>query len=291
MNCTLITNNVPSWNKLVMDIFHSLLLGTVQGLTEFLPVSSSGHLVIFQNLLGMHEPEMLFDTALHFGTLLALFIVFRNDVAELITSFFRILFVKKNASITASYGTDETTRLLVLIVVGTVPTVLLGFCFKDLFERLFSSVSVVGCTLLITGALLWFTKYRTSTTKTVMQMTIYHALVIGFIQGLAITPGISRSGSTIAVALFLGIERETSGRFSFLLSMPAVLGATILNFSAATVTTSEIIPIALGTAAAVITGWISLVFLLKLIRQGRFHFFAPYCFSIGMAALFYSLFS
>ena len=273
-----------------MDMGHSIFLGIVQGLTEFLPVSSSGHLVLFQNLLGVHGAELLFDTALHFGTLLALCMVFRKDIAGLLRSFLRLCSPAQLRALPGRYRSDETTRLLILIIIGSVPTVLIGLAFKDLFERLFSSLQVVGCTLMITGALLWLTRRCANTSRDILQMTAFQALAIGFVQGLAITPGISRSGSTIAVALLLGIGRETSGRFSFLLSMPAILGATLLGFGSTAVTSAELYTIAAGTGAAVITGYLSLVLLLKVIRKGRFYLFAPYCLLAGLAALACSLY-
>ncbi len=268
-----------------MSIWQAIFLGAIQGLTEFLPVSSSGHLVLFQHLMGIREPELLFDTALHFGTLLALLIVFRQDVLHLLRTFLSLFSPRQLKMLPERYRQDENVRLLVLIVVGTIPTVALGVAFKDLFEQLFSSVGVVGFTLCITGTLLLFTRKFPGGRRDIMQVVLLQALVIGFVQGLAITPGISRSGSTIAIALFLGIERETSGRFSFLLSLPAVFGATLLNFSTTMVPDHQVSAIVLGTLAALITGYVSLVFLLKLIKRGKFYLFAPYCFLAGGVAL------
>lgn len=271
-----------------MNLLQSFILGIVQGLTEFLPISSSGHLVFLQNFFGIRGPELLFDTALHFGTLIALILVFKKDIAELISSFLTLSSPANLKKIKILYRQDHTTRLLILILIGTIPTVVIGLLFKDIFEKLFSSITIVGFMLLLTGGLLWITKYFKNNSKHILQATIYHALIIGFIQGLAITPGISRSGSTIAVALFLGIERETSGRYSFLLSMPAILGATILNFASATVAAGELYNIMIGMAAAIVTGYVSLKFLLKLIKKGRFYFFSPYCVIVGATALLYS---
>lgn len=268
-----------------MTLTQAIILGAVQGMTEFLPISSSGHLVIFQHLFGLREPALVFDTALHFGTLIALFAVFRADVGRLISSCGRLALPKNITRIPQLYRNEEETRMLLLILAGTIPTVCLGLFFKDLFESLFSSMRVVSFTLLITAAILWLTKYFQNTTRGVLQMTLLSAIIIGLAQGFAITPGISRSGATIAVALFLGVERETSGRFSFLLSMPAITGATLLNLSDARLSAAEGITLCAGTAAAIVTGYISLVFLLKVIKKGAFYLFAPYCCLAGATAL------
>ena len=266
-------------------MLHAIFLGILQGLTEFLPISSSGHLVIIQNLLGFSEPEVLFDTALHFGTLIAIIIVFRKDVTELLKTLFSFFSADKIRSLPSFYKNDETTRLLILIIVGTLPTVFIGLLFKDFIETLFSSVPVTGLMLLITGSFLWCTKYFGNTKKTILEMTLLNALIIGLVQGFAIAPGISRSGATIAFALFLGIERKSCGRYSFLLSLPAVLGATILNFSTNDFALNELVPIAVGTVFSLIAGYFSLVFLLKLIQKGKFYLFAPYCLILGIITI------
>ncbi len=281
----LVKNRYICYSLQTMTMLESIVLGAVQGLTEFLPISSSGHLVLFQNLFGITEPELLFDTALHFGTLLALLAVFYKDVVELLRTFVSLLAPSRLSSLPQRFQEDEQARLLILILAGTVPTVVIGFAFKDFFERLFSSVGLVGCTLLATGTLLLLTRSFQNTSTRIGRMAVWQAVLIGLAQGCAITPGISRSGATIAVALFLGIERETSGRFSFLLSMPAILGAVILNFSTTAMPDHGAGAVAAGAAAAFITGYVSLVFLLRVIRRGKFFLFAPYCFLLGIAAL------
>lgn len=268
-----------------MSIFEAIFLGVLQGLTEFLPVSSSGHLVLLQYLLGVDEPGLLFDTALHCGTLLAVLAVFRKDVLDLMKTFFSLCTPAAMKNFPARLGRDENARLLLLIIVGTVPTALIGLLFKDLVETMFTSVAVVGGSLLVTGMLLLATRWRCDTTITVQRMALWQALAIGLVQGLALTPGISRSGATIAVALFLGIERELSGRFSFLLCLPAILGALALN-AAGGMPVEQVLPTAAGTAAAALVGYLALVFLLRVVQQGRFYLFAPYCFALGAVALY-----
>ncbi len=272
-----------------MDNLHAIYLGIIQGLTEFLPISSSGHLVIFQKILGFNEPEVLFDTALHFGTLIAIIIVFRKEVLQLLSAFFKYFSAEKIINIRSDYENDETSRLLLLIIIGTIPTVIIGLVFKDFIESLFSSITVTGVMLVITSSFLWCTKYFKNTKKTILEMTILNALIIGIVQGFAIAPGISRSGITIAFALFLGIERGASGRYSFLLSLPAVLGATILNFSTCSFTLADLPPIVIGTLFSLIAGYFSLVILLKLIQKGKFYIFSPYCLVLGAITIFVSI--
>ncbi len=148
-----------------MDTLHAIFLGILQGLTEFLPISSSGHLVIFQHLLGINEPEVLFDTALHFGTLIAIIIVFKKDVLELIKSSIKLFSTDNIKNIGHLYKNDETTHLLMLIIFGTLPTVFIGLVFKDFIESLFTSITTTGFMLLITGSFLWATKYFSGTKK------------------------------------------------------------------------------------------------------------------------------
>ena len=210
---------------------------------------------------------------------------------QLLKSFYFLLSPSRLKEIKSYYSKDETTHLLVLIIVGTIPTAIIGVFLKDFLTPLFGSLGIVGCTLMITGILLAITRFISGTSKDILEISLFQAVLIGFVQGLAITPGISRSGSTIAVALFLGINRETSGRFSFLLSIPAILGATILNFGTGTIHSSDFLPLIFGTISAFVSGYISLTFLLRMIKKGRFHQFAPYCLVLGAATLCYAIVS
>ncbi len=273
-----------------MSLLESIFLGLVQGLTEFLPVSSSGHLVIFKNLIGLREPDLLFDTLLHFGTLIAVFVYFRKDIFELIKSFTILCTPSGFTKLPELYRNDAPTRMLLLIMVGTIPTVFIGFVFKDLIENLFGSILSVGIALLITASILFSTRFLNKTTVTILQMSLIHAVIIGIAQGLAITPGISRSGATIGIALLIGIERETSGRFSFLLAIPAIIGATVLHIFEGIGDFSGLLVMIPGVIAATLTGIASLAFLLSLIRNGRFYLFSPYCLAVGLFAIFYWLF-
>uniref|UniRef100_A0A832EA54 Undecaprenyl-diphosphatase n=1 Tax=Desulfacinum infernum TaxID=35837 RepID=A0A832EA54_9BACT len=266
-----------------MDTLSAVGLGVLQGLTEFLPVSSSGHLVIGQHLLGWQEPNLFFDVCLHVGTFLAVVVVFRRDIALLVHGGLGWLRRPLGGN---PYDRDESRRLFELVLFGTIPTVIIGFAFKDVFESLFASVRAVGFSLLITGTLLWLTR-RTASFRGwgPFDIRFRHAVLVGIAQALAITPGISRSGTTIAVALFLGFQREWAGRFSFLLFVPAVMGAITLELVKLRGVPDPFWPVVWGTAAAAVTGYVALRFLLAVVRHGRFHVFAPYCWALGIVCL------
>jgi undecaprenyl-diphosphatase len=204
-----------------INIPQSIFLGIVQGLTEFLPVSSSGHLVFFQSLFGLEEPLIFFDVMLHLGTLLAVVIYFRKDICEIVQGLGAVL--KKR------HKNPPQVKLFLLIVLASIPTGLMGILFKDWFESFFSKPKWVGGMLLITGSVLWLTRWAKKEGKPLGRMRWFDAILIGIAQGIAIIPGISRSGATISVGLFCGLDRELSGKFSFLLSIPAILGATLLD--------------------------------------------------------------
>lgn len=248
----------------------------VQGLTEFLPVSSSGHLVLGQRLLGFTEPALMFDIAVHVGTLVAVVGVFWRDLWSIL----RGLFVWDDDE------GREGRRLLWLVVLGSIPTAIIGLLFKDLFESMFSSLLTVGVALLITGWLLLATALVRSPGRPLERMGAWRALLIGLVQGLAITPGISRSGSTISVALLLGVNRRVAAHYSFVMSIPAILGALVLQLhELGAPTTAQLSPMIMGFITAAISGYLALRTLLKIVQAGAFHWFAPYCFAVGLLAL------
>lgn len=270
-----------------MEPAQAIALGLIQGLTEFLPVSSSGHLVLLQNLFGMNEPELLFDICLHVGTLVAVLLVFYREILHILATLVQIPALGRQAGgLKPLYETNADVRLCVLIILGSVPTAILGMFFKAGAEHIFGSVWVVGLMLLVTGTVVWCTRYAALQGRELLKTRPVDALVIGIIQGLAIIPGISRSGSTIATALFLGIDRELAGRFSFLLSIPAILGALVLGLDAEEMhTTIPVAMIALGTLISAIVGYLALKVLLGLVRRGQLSWFAPYCWVLGGIAL------
>lgn len=270
-----------------MNIVEAIVLGTVQGLTEFLPVSSSGHLVLFQNLFGLREPELLFDICLHVGTLSAVVIVFYREIMEIIKALLQLPTRMKTAGgIRRLCETDASIRMALLIVVGSIPTAIIGLLFKEITDQLFGSIAVVGCMLMATGTLLWLTRKISGEGRPVDQTTFKDALIIGIVQGLAILPGISRSGSTIATALFLGVDRKLAGRYSFLLSIPAIAGALVLGLDAPEMqTTIPLGTIIAGSVVSALVGWFALVVLLRVVDRGQLHLFAPYCWLVGIVTL------
>ena len=274
-----------------MNFFHAVTLGIVQGLTEFLPISSSGHLVLFQSLFGLKEPELLFDVAVHVGTLGAVCLFYFRDLKEIIRMLFsRSVWSNQGGRFGKRAGEIPQVRLFALIVVGTVPTVCLGIAFRPVAAILFSSIRIVGLMLLTTGLVLWLTRRTKKTGRGAGELTLRDAIYIGIIQGLAILPGISRSGSTIAMGLLRGIERETAARYSFLLSIPAILGALILTcIGISEATHHNNVGIILGGAlVAFLVGYFALKLLVYMVQKGSFFVFAPYCWFLGALCLVYS---
>jgi len=273
-----------------MDAFQAVILGIIQGLTEFLPVSSSGHLVLFQNLFGLKEPELLFDICLHVGTLIAVCIVFFQEIRAILWALIRLPGrIRTSGGLKPVFADDEEVRIAFLILAGSIPTAILGFLFHKISDQIFGTLWIVGAMLMVTGALLWLTRRLRMTGRSLLQVSIKDALLVGVVQGLAIIPGISRSGSTISIALLMGIDREVSGRYSFLLSIPAILGALMLAFDSALIRTSiSAEMILLGTVSAGIVGYGALKILLRMVKQGRLYCFAPYCWLMGAVALIWS---
>lgn len=269
----------------MIDWLEALVLGIVQGATEYLPVSSSGHLVIAQHLFGLEEPALFFDIVLHLGTLVAVVWYYRRDLVKLALETFEAL-----RELASGHSWKETLRsypgfrFALLIFVGTIPTAVIGIAFEDTFERLFESVRLVGLMLILTGTVLLLTRLARGGGRDAAEMRWPDALIIGVVQGMAITPGISRSGVTIAAALLLGIERETAARYSFLLSIPSILGALLLRMGGAEdgVGTAALV---VGFVAAALTGYLCLTLLVRLVKRGRLSWFAPYCFALGLLAL------
>jgi undecaprenyl-diphosphatase len=261
----------------------TIFLGIVQGLTEFLPVSSSGHLVIFKNLLGMKEPEILLDASLHLGTLIAVCIYFRKDLVNMVTELWSFVSPGSNKE-----GLKPNARLAMMVVLGTVPTAIIGLAFKDSIEKAFGSLFIVGIMLLITGVIVGITRFIPKAHCTATRVGPLIALAIGVAQGLAIMPGISRSGSTIVCALLLGLNRELAGRFSFLLAIPAILGAVVLQLDADAIQRVGVAPLILGLVSSGIIGFLALKLLMGIVKKGHFYYFAPYCWGLGLLTLYFS---
>ncbi|MDO9530155.1 MAG: undecaprenyl-diphosphate phosphatase [Syntrophales bacterium] len=269
-----------------MSPWEGIILGVIQGLTEFLPVSSSGHLVIAQSFMkGFRQPGVLFDVMLHFGTLLAVIFFLRRDLYEIVKAI-----VPKQPD-NVDYALISIRRkTAVLIGVGTIFTCIIGFALKDKVHILFESVNVVAFMLLVTGFLLFLSDKIKNTEKFEKDMTITDSIIIGIVQGIAIVPGISRSGSTIAFGIFRKLDRETAARFSFLLSIPAVIGAVILESRhIVSVPSSDLIIYIAGTIAALLTGFMSLKLLFLIIKKRGLSIFAYYCWFVGIATLLFNI--
>ena len=270
-----------------------IILGIIQGLTEFLPVSSSGHLVILKNFLQVEETHgALLEVMLHLGTLISIFAVFWRDILEIargvVISLLKLCSGGKPREIWAE---DHYTRLFLLIVIGTIPTGIIAILFEKKFEALFSQPILAAIAIMVTGLFLWFTKIYGTNNPGKKCIGIAHALIIGTVQGIAITPGISRSGSTISAAAYMGIERETSVRYSFLLCIPAIIGAVILQIKETSlIHEHNLIPLIIGTGVSTITGYFALRFLMRVVQRGRLYVFSYYCWGFGLvSAIFFMI--
>jgi undecaprenyl-diphosphatase len=273
----------------IMSLIQALFLGFIQGITEFLPVSSSGHLVIFQNIFGLKEHNLFFDVAVHFGTLLAVLIVLKQEVFSLLKGLLSLsVHIFKGRKNRLGEQDKAMARLAGLIVVGLIPTALIGFFFRNIIEVLFNSLLGVGCMLLITGIILWTTRMTGEGHKDTGSLSILDAIIIGFVQGLAIAPGISRSGSTIAFGLFRKVKKSAAVRFSFLLSIPAILGAMVLEWENPLLQQGELLNVLAGTVIAAIAGYICLKLLIRMVQKGHLYYFSPYCWAVGSAAIIFS---
>ncbi|MBW2206171.1 MAG: undecaprenyl-diphosphate phosphatase [Deltaproteobacteria bacterium] len=269
-----------------MSTFAAILLGIIQGLTEFLPISSSGHLVVFQNLLGYSEPELLFDSALHMGTLVAVCLYFRKDLELMFRDSwgFIIRWSKREVGFQQIKETPHV-GLTLAVIVGTLPTAVIGILFRSSIERLFGSVSFAALMLLCTGGILASSKWISPGKTRGKAPGLPGALLVGTAQGIAILPGISRSGTTIVCGMALGLSREMAARFSFLLSIPAIMGALTLQMSTEGLDSVGLLPLFMGFATSALVGLFALKLLMAMVRKGRLFYFAPYCFLVGLLIL------
>jgi len=269
-----------------LSLLEAVLLGIVQGLTEFLPISSSGHLVLGEFLLGVKFDDISFEVFLHFGTFLSVVIVFRRTIWSMLKAVWlkaKLIFVSDVA-----LSQSEDWHLFLLIIAGSIPAGIAGVLFKNYVEKSFSSVIFVAVMLLFTGTVLLLTQFFKATRA---KLTFSDALLVGLAQTLAMLPGISRSGLTISTGIFKGVERSKSAEFSFLLSLPAVLGACLLELREVLshANSCQDLKIYLtGAITAFVVGYLAIKFLLKVIRKGKFQYFAYYCFAVGLFFLIFS---
>ncbi|MEA1964025.1 MAG: undecaprenyl-diphosphate phosphatase [Candidatus Aerophobetes bacterium] len=259
-----------------MNISQTLILGAVQGATEFLPVSSSAHLVIMQHHLGFTRPLLLFDAFLHTSTLLAVLIYFRKEIYRIALSL--IKFKKRNS--------EEMLHLKMfyLIIIGTIPTLIIGLFLNRWIDTIFSSITLTSSMLIFTGILLCLGEKKRELSKGIKEIKTKNVLLIGLMQGIAIIPGVSRSGSTISVSLLQGIKKELAFRYSFLLSIPVISGALTVELREAFLEGSlphNLLPWLGGALSAFIIGYLSLLLLKNVILKKKLFLFACYCWIVG----------
>lgn len=267
-----------------MTVYQAILLGIIQGLTEFLPVSSSGHLVLFSQLFAIQESSLIFEVTVHVGTLLAVLAVFKSEVQLLLVSFFKL--IRRPQQARELVRQDAGCRLLAGIVLGTIPAVAVAWVLKDRIEQLFSSSLFVGVMLIVTGFILYAAE-RSVPRRTGSSPSLVDAFLIGCGQAAAILPGLSRSGTTIAVGRFRGLDRESAARFSFLLAVPAILGALVLSLldllAGATAVSGAVL--LAGLISSAVTGYLAIRFFLGLVRRGRLVWFSYYTWLIGVVVI------
>lgn len=258
-----------------MELLKAVILGVVQGATEFLPISSSGHLVIGSELLSFQEQGILFEVFLHLGTLLSVCVAFRKELFQMVKA--PLAFVKKEM-------TPSLSQYLlwdVYVILATLPAVFVGLFFKDYVEQAFGNVLVVYCALLVTGLMMTLTG---RTKDSGGELKTRNAILIGCAQACAIIPGLSRSGSTIFAGMLLGIEREKVARFSFIMSIPAIVGASVLQLSGLVdnpPAVDSIINIGVGAITSAITGYFAIILLMDLLKRNRLPWFGYYCFCVS----------
>ena len=276
-----------------MGFLSSVFLGLVQGIAEFLPISSSGHLSLFQHFFGLAEAGLFFDVLLHLGTLIAIFVYYWRDIVNLVKAFLRLvtgLFSKKKKG--ARKGRkDPGARMILMLIVATLPLFVI-LPIKDKVESLYSNTIFVGCALIVTGCILFFSDRMAKGKKTVRSATLLDALLVGVGQAVAVVPGLSRSGTTISAGMLRGFSRKFAVRFSFLLSIPAVLGANIISIGdavAAGIDTSLLPAYIAGTVVAAVSGYFAIRLVNSLADKGKFGSFAYYCWGIGAAAVIATL--
>jgi len=272
------------------DPIQAIILGIIQGLTEWLPISSSGHLALVQLAMGLQVP-IFFDIVLHLGTLAAVIGVYRNELITILYSFKSIHLRNENNDKKIMPGNRWGQRFLLLIILGMIPTALMGLGFRSLFEESFYNMWAIGLGFLISGVMILSTKFVKHGTNSIGKID---AILIGVGQGLSIFSSISRSGATISFGMFRRIERSELVTFSFLLSIPAILGAGLYDLafmdtsSLTEIATMSIESYLLGALSAAAVGYVSIKFLIKIINRGEFYLFSFYCFLIG-SLIFVSL--
>jgi len=286
-----------------MELLKAIILGLIQGIAEFLPISSSGHLAIFKNVLGFDtDTGLLFDVLLHLGTLAAVFVVFYKDIWELIKEgfaiigqFFKSLFgclfkkTKWQPVITTPYR-----RFVMMVIVSTIPTGIMGILLEDAINAASATLIVPGILLLANGIQLLISDRLPDGKLTEADASYRKAAIVGIAQGVATFPGISRSGTTITACLACGFKREFAVKYSFIMSIPAILGALVLellDFSSEMLSGSDMVNYLAGTLVSAVVGYVCIKTMLVIVRGKKFKYFAYYCFAMGVFAVLFSIFA
>jgi undecaprenyl-diphosphatase len=276
-----------SGNEPDMTITQAIILGVVQGATEFLPVSSSGHLVIIPYFLGFPNAPVIFDAMVHVATLFAVLIFFRKEFTDIIRSFMPDSSAKK------SDETEFNRKLGIMLAVGTIPAAVIGFLFEEFFTEFFSEPYYVGFFLLVTGTFLILIERISEKLNDIDSLNINKSLIIGCAQAVAILPGVSRSGSTIAAGMLVGLTRESATRFSFLLSAPIVAGAGAFSIKKAffdeTWAEMNVMTILVGSFFAFVVAYLSIKFLINFVKKHPLNVFAYYCYAVGAVVIVSSI--
>ena len=277
-----------------MSYFEAIILGLVQGLAEFLPISSSGHLALLQQAFGIHEDKvLLFAVLLHVGTLISVFIVYWKDIWELIVELcltIRDLCTGKGLRL----AERPIRKLGVMIIVATIPTAIIGLVFSDFFDSLYNSVIPIGVGLIITGFLLIFAEKKGEGNRGIQQRNFLNAIFIGLVQGVGICPGISRSGSTLFGSLICNLDRKFAVKFVFLISIPSILGSAVLEAPAALeagVTAAEVGPVLVGMLVAAVSGLVAIKTMIKIVSDKKLSYFSYYVWALGLFVVLYGIFA
>jgi undecaprenyl-diphosphatase len=262
-----------------LDIIKTIILGLVQGFTEFLPISSSGHLVLAERLLNFHQEGIAFEVFVHLGTLFSVLLAFRADLIKMLVAPYRVWM--KGAQ---NEDLVRHSRWTLYVIIGTIPAAVIGLIFKDQIESIFSNVLLVIIMLFITGTFMILSRFLKQSDGDVSYL---RSFLIGCAQAMAILPGISRSGSTIVTGMALGVNRSEAARFSFILSIPAILGAAVLKIK--DLLESHILPaewfyLILGAAVSFASGYLAILWLLDIVRKGKLEWFGYYCYLVVLLA-------
>jgi len=255
-----------------MDIFQAIILGIVQGITEWLPISSKSHLIIIQQLFGLVQPA-IFDLILHIGSLIVVLFVFWKDIVKLVKGVFE--------------GDKKSLKYFAYLIIASIPVAIIGLVFKHQIEAALSNMYILGFGFLFTAVILFLSRYPLVKSVKNAGLKFWHAMIMGLSQMATVLAGVSRSGTTISAGMISGADKEEAAKFSFLMFIPAILGATLLEFDGFSAITN-IPALMIGTIFAMVTGYLALKLLMNIIEKGKFWYFSIYCFVLGVIVLLFA---